>query len=247
MAEKRKRGRPPGGEYAGKSEVVHIRLRPDTKAALERAARASGRTVSQETEHRLLRGLNDFGKEPTGALLEIAGTAIGKALDLKGTQTRWWEDPRAFEQAANVIDAVLDMFRPQGASPRAADRPFTSDARQLAILSVENTLRAVQIVDPTKPYARQTKHERWANMLRKDLGPLADVPAIWGETAEQARARYEKLAPILSEYIPLTQKLGVAELDFPERERIAMSPLTKQERERYLELRRQIDALRRES
>src|SRR3977135_2623120 len=50
------RGRAPKGEYAGKTEVMSFRLTPDTKAALRRAAATSGRSLSQEAEHRLRRG-----------------------------------------------------------------------------------------------------------------------------------------------------------------------------------------------
>jgi TraY domain len=53
------RGRAPKGEYAGKTEVMSFRLTPDTKAALRRAAATSGRSLSQEAEHRLRRGLDD--------------------------------------------------------------------------------------------------------------------------------------------------------------------------------------------
>jgi hypothetical protein len=47
-----KRGRVPKGEYAGKTEVMSFRITPDTKVALRRAAAASGRSLSQEAEHR---------------------------------------------------------------------------------------------------------------------------------------------------------------------------------------------------
>ena len=58
-----KRGRVPKGEYAGKTEVMSFRITPDTKTALRRAAATSGRSLSQEAEHRLRRGLEPA---PTG-------------------------------------------------------------------------------------------------------------------------------------------------------------------------------------
>jgi hypothetical protein len=73
------RGRAPKGEYAGKIEVMSFRLTPDTKAALRRAAATSGRSLSQETEHRLRRGLDDeeaisklWGDVKTSAMLRLA-------------------------------------------------------------------------------------------------------------------------------------------------------------------------------
>jgi TraY domain len=50
---KTRRGRRPQGEYAGKTGVMSFRIRPDTKAALREAATTSGRSLSQEAEHRL--------------------------------------------------------------------------------------------------------------------------------------------------------------------------------------------------
>ena len=120
MAEKkRKRGRPPGGEFTDKSEVVHFRVRPDTKALLEKAAQATGRTVSQECEHRLLRGLDDFDSEPTTAALKIFSLAIDTASKFRDPNgaARWWNDPYLFEVAKRTFTGVLDLFRPPGATP----------------------------------------------------------------------------------------------------------------------------------
>ena len=51
-----KRGPKPKGEYGGKiarTAVLSTRLQPDTRARLSKAAKASGRSLSQELEHRL--------------------------------------------------------------------------------------------------------------------------------------------------------------------------------------------------
>ena len=54
---KRKRapgaGRKPKGEFAGKTATVTTRIMPDTREALEAAALASNRSLSQELELRL--------------------------------------------------------------------------------------------------------------------------------------------------------------------------------------------------
>jgi hypothetical protein len=56
---KARRGRAPQGEYAGKTGVLSFRIRPDTKTALRKAAAAANRSLSQEAEHRLRRGLDE--------------------------------------------------------------------------------------------------------------------------------------------------------------------------------------------
>ena len=77
------RGRAPKGEYAGKTEVMSFRLTPDTKAALRRAAATSGRSLSQEAEHRLRRGLDEeeaisklWGDVKTSAMLRLAAQVV---------------------------------------------------------------------------------------------------------------------------------------------------------------------------
>jgi hypothetical protein len=55
MGPKRKtrRGRPPKGDFHNKSAVFSTRITPETRAAIEAAAEASGRSISQEVERRL--------------------------------------------------------------------------------------------------------------------------------------------------------------------------------------------------
>jgi hypothetical protein len=61
MAARRKRapgaGRKPKGEFTGKSATITTRIRPDTRDALEKVARANRRSLSQEVEFRLRAGL----------------------------------------------------------------------------------------------------------------------------------------------------------------------------------------------
>jgi len=46
-------GRKPAGEFKGKSATITTRVTPATRAALEQAASANGRSLSQEIESRL--------------------------------------------------------------------------------------------------------------------------------------------------------------------------------------------------
>src|SRR6266508_4607767 len=60
-----KRGRRPKGEYPEKKRVFASRVREDTWEMLQRAAAKSGRSVSQEFEFRLRRGLDEDEKIET--------------------------------------------------------------------------------------------------------------------------------------------------------------------------------------
>jgi hypothetical protein len=247
MAEqRRKRGRPPGGEFVDKSEVVHFRIRPDTKELLVKAAAASGRTVSQECEHRLLRGLEDFGgDEQTTTLLRIWARAIRNTRNLRDPEARWWSDPYLYEQAIRAFTALAKLLRPAGALPPTLEEALDLGGPRQGEISIELTLREIQSVDPAKPLTQQTKHERWLNGLRKDLGLLADRPEVWGRSADYVRAEKafaESLEPQWSEYISLRGKQGFSDSTLPdeEREQIELSRLTPEERDRYLELRQEI-------
>jgi hypothetical protein len=240
---RRKRGRPPGGEFTDKSTVVHFRVRPETKALLEKAAGVSGRTVSQECEYRLLRGLEDFGDEPTTALLKIWAAAIKATRNLNDPKARWWSDPYLYEQATRAFAALIKSLRPPGAMPPTLEEILDLGGPRQGEISIELTLREIQTVDPTKPLAQQTKHERWLNALRKDLGLLADRPEIWGRSADDVRAEKEfakSLEPEWSEYIALRRKQGFSDPNLPDEERaqIELSKLTAEERDQYLELAR---------
>jgi hypothetical protein len=236
MAEKkRKRGRPPGGEFTEKSEVVHFRVRPDTKAMLEKAAQASGRTVSQECEHRLLRGLDDFDSEPTTALLKIFLLTVDTAAKLRDPEgkARWWNDLYVFEAAKRTVAGVFDLFRPPGAAPPENDS-FLQQVRTAGTHTAAAILRQVQLVDPAKPYGRQTRAQVWFSMLRKELGELADRPVIWGKTAEELREEHAALDAIRA----LQQKFSPLE-NIPETER---TPEQRRKLERLQQQMREIAA-----
>jgi hypothetical protein len=110
MAKTRKRapggGRKPKGEFAGKTATITTRVQPDTRDALEEAAQASGRSLSQEVEFRLKAGL----RKPTQA--ERRNQALGHAIGFmaeeleKVTGRIWLDDPftgRALWHAAEAF------------------------------------------------------------------------------------------------------------------------------------------------
>ena len=100
------RGRAPKGEYAGKTEVMSFRLTPDTKAALRRAAATSGRSLSQEAEHRLRRGLDEeeaisklWGDVKTSAMLRLAAQVVQSLGTMRDTKVHWTADAKVFDSA----------------------------------------------------------------------------------------------------------------------------------------------------
>jgi hypothetical protein len=203
-----RRGRPPGGEFTGKSVVANFRVRPETKALLEKAAQASGRTVSQEFEHRLLRGLDDFENEPMTAVLKIFDLAmdtVSKSYDPTG-RARWWNDPLLYAVAERTLVGTFHMLRPPGPAPAADDISF-QQMEDMGTHTKNMIWRRIQLVDETKSYARLSKSEVWYSMLRKELGPpVADRPVIWGKSAEELRkehAELDAIRPLMKQLSPL--------------------------------------------
>ena len=87
-----KRGPQPRGEYGGKirrTAVLSTRLH-DTRSRLVAAKEASGRSLSQELEHRLRRTFIDddkavdfYGSESNAAIVKLIGSVI------QSTCTNW--------------------------------------------------------------------------------------------------------------------------------------------------------------
>jgi hypothetical protein len=106
-----RRGPPPKGEYGGKigrTAVLSTRLQPDTRARLVAAKTASGRSLSQELEHRLRRtfieedkAVEFYGTEQNAAVVRLIGATIQSAavrISTKGKH-EWLKEQWLFELA----------------------------------------------------------------------------------------------------------------------------------------------------
>jgi hypothetical protein len=238
--------RKPARKYPMRSEVINFRIQPATKAALQKAARASGRTVSAEAEHQLHRALSDMGSGKTHAVFAmiaktidgfLARASLNTGEPVEPTRRKWWDDPRLFDQVAKLSAAALELMRPAGEPLQEGrdtmmldDGLIVNTSESHARFAIETTLREIQTADLSVPFDKARPYQRWLALLRRDLGDLADRPAIWGHPADQARELNEAAAPILAEFIPLDKKHGKA----PE----AMTP---EEIKRHAELRRALE------
>ena len=128
-------GRPPRGEYTGKSATITTRIKPDTRLALEGAARANRRSLSQEIEHRLRESLSSTErsrslKEPWAghirAIGELAKIATERTEEVTGKD--WLSDPFTAEAVRHTVDTVLAHFAP----PRQASHTVPDRLERLA-------------------------------------------------------------------------------------------------------------------
>ena len=185
MAKPKRRGRKPLGEYAGKSTVMNFRIMPDTRAALVRASEESGRSLSQETEHRLRRDLFQHGSAQTHAVLRTIGFAIDGLVNIKNPKANWLDDPYLFQQARQAITTLLDLFKPDAAAPNP-EESSERGGRMQGNVAIRELLARIQLAEP-KPRPKQTAEERALLVLKSDLRDLAERPRPYGKSAAQLR------------------------------------------------------------
>jgi hypothetical protein len=177
-----RRGLPPRGEYINKSNVLSTRIREDTRHALEQAAQANKRSLSQEIEFRLRRSLADdvvvtdrFGSRTNYALLRTIACIMDLYPTVDGS-TSWLDDPFTFERTKRTIVHVLEAFRPPGElkPPQGfewigpEDLAFAQSGRDAAVL-----LTAIKDAEPPSP------------ALKVDDHPLSKAPYIKADLASR--------------------------------------------------------------
>lgn len=123
MAARRKRapgaGRKPKGEFTGKSATITTRIRPDTRDALEKVARANRRSLSQEVEFRLRAGLLSTDAQRRNQALTHSIARMAEAIE-KGTGQSWLEDFFTSLALRSAIEAFIFHFAPISTDATAA-------------------------------------------------------------------------------------------------------------------------------
>lgn len=113
MARKRRSGggRKPAGPFKGKTATLTTRITPETRRALEAAAKRSGQSLSQEAEH-LLRGSM---QKPPGAqrnwALAHAVAALAQRIE-DGTGKTWLDDTFTNQSLRLATDTLLHYCGP---------------------------------------------------------------------------------------------------------------------------------------
>ena len=173
-----KRGRRPKGEYPEKKRVFASRVREDTWGMLQRAAANSGRSVSQEFEFRLRRGLDDdekiestFGDLKTYGLMKLAAQAVKLMCDLKNLKVHWTADVAAFDDALEAMTRTLRGFRPLTAPD------LVTESAKLDAPALVEIVREIQAADPVRPLGKVSKCQRAVLRLQNELGDLVNRPA----------------------------------------------------------------------
>jgi hypothetical protein len=150
------KGPRPKGEYVGKSSVFSTRIRPDLRKRLEVAAKTSGRSLSQEVEHRLRRSFVEddkiadaFGDRRTFRLMRMIADAIRLAEPNGAEAGDWLNNPFDFQIALGAALSVLEAVAPEGpALPDDADFDASTIGSIYAAklwLDVKNAKASIQL------------------------------------------------------------------------------------------------------
>jgi hypothetical protein len=109
-------GRKPRGEYRGKSATLATRIRPDTRAALDRAARENKRSLSQEVEYRLRHSIGSDDRKKRGKHIRALGEAVMLVAQFveRATEKRWNEDAFTGEALRRGVEFLISHCAPRG-------------------------------------------------------------------------------------------------------------------------------------
>jgi hypothetical protein len=173
---KRKRapgaGRKPKGEYTGKSATITTRIRPDTRDALEKAARANGRSLSQEVEFRLRAGLLLTNAQQRNQALSQVIARMAERIETR-TGRSWLEDPFTALALRYAIHAFAFHCAPFSTNGSAEVPPMINDetARMLSTFAEQfrtpegfGVTNAQFIITEIESAARRTPgvpHNEW--------------------------------------------------------------------------------------
>jgi hypothetical protein len=116
MVRKRKpgAGRPPRGEFTDKRAALMTRITPKTRAALERAAAKSGRSLSQEAEFRLDGSFASERRHRPGLrALALAITMVAEYVE-RATGKSWQEDAFTTQALQAGVEFLIRHFGATG-------------------------------------------------------------------------------------------------------------------------------------
>lgn len=186
-----KRGPAPKGAFENKSQVLSTRIMPDTRANLEAAAKASGRSLSQEIEHRLRRTFIEdekmsdaFGSRRVYLMMRLAALALEKDCG------KWLDDENDFDRALEVLNKLFSAIRPSGSR--------STEIIQYNLPAAEWTKVIWSLVQGSKismPLSDGTRSEHFAAVVRAEMGSVALRANILGEDRQELLRELEQAFP----------------------------------------------------
>jgi hypothetical protein len=198
------KGPTPRGEYAGKSSVFSTRIRPDLRKKLEQGAKQSGRSLSQEVEHRLRRSFvedekisDTFGDRRTFLIMKMIAMGINLPRMREEANVSWLDDPYYFDLSIGTALSILEAIRPKG----EITAPENDIVRLVAYARAEGTAQNlwgnVLRADPALPITAGSNLEHWFAMAKADLGQIPEraeqtIKEYWDAAFPEPKPRKRK-------------------------------------------------------
>ena len=117
MAKKRApgAGRKPRGDFTGKTATLTTRITAETRAAMERAAQKSGRSLSQDVERRLVDSVrNERNRRSDIRALAEAIAIVAEKVEI-ATGKHWNQDAFTGDALRGGIEVLVRHFAPHSA------------------------------------------------------------------------------------------------------------------------------------
>lgn len=106
-------GRKPQGKFKGNSAVLNLRVTAEVRQALERAAKKSGASLSQEAQHRLdasfAEGRSARKRRSDLRALTVATTMVAEFIE-RATGKHWQEDAFTSEALRFGVEFLIRHF-----------------------------------------------------------------------------------------------------------------------------------------
>src|SRR5262245_59595443 len=168
--------------FKGKSRMLTTRITPETRAGLERAARESGSSLSQEVERRLRESLNREHKRPPDvlALAEAIAQVTEKIQPATGKQ--WREDASTGQALRHGIQFLIRHFAARGepvVPPRVKEAaatmlPAERDLTPARVGEIE-AAKVITLIEHFRGWSEGQLHRvTWSNELYRYLQLLRD-------------------------------------------------------------------------
>ena len=197
----RRAGRPTKQPTPGSRASLGLKVTDEIKQRLDMAAKASGRTQSQEAEARLERTFRDedllpqlleiaYGREVAGLLLALgsvmrdAGEHAGvRSTNSFGGAAEWFANPIAYEEARAAAATVLDALRPSGPLLEA------SEVNADAVAGLGKQIADGMLEALSNPAREGIAGDRAAPICKLLGTAVARIPGHSGTTVAYAMAR----------------------------------------------------------
>jgi len=195
-------GRKPSGEFKGKSAMLTTRITPETRAAMERAAQKSGRSLSQEVERRL----NDSVRYERNRRSDVRTLAelvaiIAEKVEI-ATGKNWLQDAFTGEALRHGIEVLVRHFAPHGAQvippnvEEAAARVLAEASEKDRSPSRVGEIEALKVITIIEHFGgRNTRTMVMSEELLRYLQILREL----GSGAERTQAALQEAQAALQE------------------------------------------------